>query len=101
MTKKITKRETLLECLDLMKKIRNAFSKGQYGMLAIERYTAIYEEYDEKCQILREMIQALESEPVRRAMADWQKMVMENGPEALKLDGGQKNEEVQLLREGV
>lgn len=87
MAREITKRETLLECLELMKKFRNAFSKDQYGMMAIERYTALYEEYDAKCWILREMIQALESEPVRRAMADWQKMVMENGPEALKLDG--------------
>lgn len=91
---KITKRETLLECLDLMKKIRNAFSQDSWGLAAIERYTAIFEEYDEKCQILREMIQAMESEPVRAAMADWQKMVMENGPEALKLDeGGKKNDQ--------
>lgn len=112
MARKITKRETLLECLDLMKKIRNAFSKGQYGMLAIERYTAIFEEYDEKCQILREMIQALESEPVRRAMADWQREIMKNGPEALKTEENftkdaipfpedENNEEVLQLREGI
>ena len=97
----ITKRNTLLECLEMMKKIRNSFSKGRLGITPIDRYATLYEEYDRKCEILREMIQALESETVRRAMADWQKMVMDNGPEALKLDGGQKNEEVQLLREGV
>ena len=84
---KVTKRETLLECLDLMKKFRNSFSHKGWGMAPIERYAALYQEYDEKCQIIREMIQALESEPVRRAMADWQKMVMEQGPEALMMDG--------------
>ena len=82
----ITKRNVLLECLDLMKKLRNSFSTDGWGTAPIPRYIALYQEYDEKCEILREMIQALESEPVRRAMADWQKMVMDNGPEALPLD---------------
>ena len=82
----ITKRNTLLECLELMKKLRNSFSTDGWGTAPIPRYIVLYQEYDEKCQILREMIQALESEPVRRAMAEWQKMVMEKGPEALKLD---------------
>jgi len=112
MARVITKRETLLECLELMKKFRNAFSKDKYGMLAIERYTALYEEYDAKCWILREMIQALESEPVRKAMAEWQKEVMAKGPEALKTEENftkdaipfpedENNEEVLQLREGI
>ena len=84
----VTKRETLLECLDLMKRFRNCFSQKGIGLAPIDRYTALFTEYDEKCQILREMIQALESEPVRQAMADWQKEVMRKGPEALPLDGG-------------
>ena len=74
---KITKRETLLECLDLMKKIRNSFSHKGWGMAPIERYTILFTEYDEKCQILREMVQALESEPVRKALANWQKEIMD------------------------
>lgn len=83
----VTKRETLLECLDLMKKFRACFSHKGMGMMPTPRYAALFKEYDEKCRILREMLQALESEPVRKALANWQMMVMEKGPEALKLVG--------------
>ena len=92
--REVTKKETLLECLDIMKKFRNNFSQKGYGMAPIERYTALFEEYDKKCEILRDMIHALDSEPVRKALADWQKEVMENGPEALRLDGGEEQTEV-------
>ena len=47
-----------------------------------------FHEQEQVCRVLREMIQALESEPVRKAMANWQQEVMANGPTALKLDGG-------------
>ena len=82
----VTKRETLLECLDLMKKFRACFSHKGMGMIPTPRYAALFKEYDEKCRILREMIQALESEPVRKALANWQQMVIEKGPEALRMD---------------
>ena len=82
----VTKRETLLECLDLMQKIRKSYTEKGCGLAPIQRYQILFQEYDEKCQILREMIQALESEPVRKALAEWQKMVMDRGPAALKLD---------------
>ena len=85
----ITKRQTLLECLDLMTKFRNSFSHKGMGISAIERYQALYEEYDRKCEILREMIRALESEPVRRALADWQRM--ELPPAVLTFDGEGKD----------
>jgi len=51
----------------------------------------LFEEYDMKCRILREMLQALESEPVRAAMANWQQMVMEKGPEALQIREENRN----------
>lgn len=73
----ITRRDVLLECLDIMKKIRNSFSKDRLGLQAADRYDALFDEYDIKCRILREMIQANESAPVRRALADWQKEIME------------------------
>ena len=37
-------------------------------------------------QVLQELIHAYDSEPVRSALADWQKDVMKNGPSALQLD---------------
>ena len=49
-----------------------------------------FQEQAEKCRILEDMIHALDSEPVRRAMADWQKEIIENGPpKEMKLDGGE------------
>ena len=87
----VTKRETLLECLDLMEKFRKSFTVKGSGLMPIQRYQALYDEYDEKCKVLREMIQALESEPVRKAMAEWQQLVMDRGPEALELK--EKNNE--------
>ena len=84
----VTKRETLLECLDLMQKFRRCFSEKGSGLTPIPRYKALFDEYDAKCEILRDMLQALESEPVRAAMANWQQMVMEKGPEALQIREG-------------
>lgn len=84
MKREITRRETLLECLDLMKKLRNSFSVKGYGMTPIDRYAVLYQEYDEKCQIIREMIQAMESEPVRKALAGWQ--TEELPPTVLRFD---------------
>ena len=80
-SREITRRETLLECLDMMKRIRNAFSRDQLGLQAEEKFEALFAEYDEKCRILREIIQANESEPVRRALADWQKEILDRGTE--------------------
>ena len=99
--REITKRETLLECLDIMKKFRNNFSQRGYGMAPIERYTALFDEYDKKCEILREMIQALESEPVRKALSDWQKQVIRNGPEALSLDGPEQSETIREAEDEI
>jgi hypothetical protein len=35
-----------------------------------------FDEYEQKCAVLRELIQAYESEPVRAALADWQVRLM-------------------------
>ena len=78
MAREITKKETLLECLEIMRKFRNCFSHKGWGMAPIERYQALYDEYEDKCRILEDMIHALDSEPVRRALADWQKELMED-----------------------
>ena len=43
----------------------------------------------QKIEILKDMIHAYESEPVRRAMANWQKEIMErHGEPEAKMDGG-------------
>ena len=77
----VTKRNTLLECLDMMEKCKKAFSKNEEGREPEERYGSLFREYEEKCKILRELIRALESEPVRNVLADWQKLIVDYGPE--------------------
>lgn len=84
--RKVTRRETLLECLDLMTKIRNGFSVKGYGMTPIARYVELYDEYDQKCERVREIMRALETESVQRALADWQKEIMHAEQTGMKLD---------------
>ena len=74
----VTKKATLLECLDIMRRLRNSFSHKGWGMVPIDRYHEFFEEYSRKCEIIEEMIHALDSEPVRRALANWQKELMED-----------------------
>ncbi|MCR5566187.1 MAG: hypothetical protein K6F61_04995 [Clostridiales bacterium] len=89
----ITKRNALLKCLKEQEELRNLCSvkyEGRYPMKGMEKE---FNEQEQVCRILRELIQALESEPVRRAVADWQKEVISNGPSALEIEmklGGEK-----------
>ena len=46
-------------------------SKNRRGFEALEGLEEEFEERREKCRILRDMIQALESGPVRAALAEW------------------------------
>ena len=84
--REVTRRETLLECLDLMTKIRNGFSQKGYGIVPIERYIELYDEYDQKCEVIRELIRCVESESVKRALADWQKELMQAEKLEMKLN---------------
>lgn len=54
-----------------------ACSEGGKKLIPMPGLTEQFEQQRKKCELLREMIHALESEPVRRVMADWQKEVME------------------------
>lgn len=47
--------------------------------MKLEPLRGFEDEFDaqmKRCRILREIIQALESEPVRRSMAEWQKEIV-------------------------
>lgn len=46
----------------------------------------------QKITVLEDLIQAYETEPVRKALADWQRDVMENGASALDLNVGPSKE---------
>ena len=77
----VTKRNVLLECLGWMERIKTAYSKDLKGREPDEKYGNMFQEYEEKCQILRELIRALESEPVRDAISNWQELIDKYGPE--------------------
>lgn len=51
-------------------------SKNKMGFEALEGLEDEFDERQKKCQILRDLIQAYESEPVRKALAEWQIRLM-------------------------
>lgn len=77
MSREITRRSTLLDCLAYQERWKNMASKDREGRVPVEGLEDEFYEREAKCRILREMIQALESEPVRAAMAEWQIRLME------------------------
>lgn len=85
----INRRSVLIECLAIMREELQICSKNWNGLEPKEGMEEAWQQGRQKIEILKEMIKSLSSEPVRRALADWQKDVMENGPTALKLDDGE------------
>ena len=76
MSREITRRETLLDCLEMMRMRRNVVSVGRRGMIPLQGYEDLFFEHQRKCCIIQELIQANESEPVRKVLAEWQIMLM-------------------------
>jgi len=77
MDRVITRRETLLECLEMMRMRFRVVSVDRKGIIPIEGQEDLFFERQRKCRIIQDLIQANESEPVRQALADWQIMLME------------------------
>ena len=88
----INRRSVLIECLAIMREELQICSKNWNGLEPKEGMEEAWQQCRQKIEILKDMIQSLQSEPVRAALADWQKDVMENGPSALKLDEGWEQE---------
>ena len=84
----INRRSVLIECLAIMQEELQICSKHWNGLEPKEGMEEAWVQCRQKIEILKDMIQALQSEPVRIALADWQKETMRNGPSALKLDEG-------------
>lgn len=74
--KKITRRSVLLECLQEREMEMKGYSRDARGLISLMGYEELFEESREKCRILRELVQALESEPVRKMIANWQMEIM-------------------------
>lgn len=82
----ITRKSVLLECLSIMKSELAICSKHYNGLEPANGMEEAWQQGRQKVEILKDLIQAYDSEPVRAALADWQKEVMDNGPSVLKLD---------------
>ena len=72
----ITRKSVLLECLSIMREEQRICSKGYNSLEPAKGMEEAWEQGRQKIQILQEIIQALDSEPVLRAMANWQKEEM-------------------------
>lgn len=76
MNKEITRRSVLLECLDIMRQSLKICSVNYEARMPKEGMEEQFDELEKKCEILRDLIQAYESEPVRAALAEWQIRLM-------------------------
>ena len=83
----VTRRSVLTECLEYERDLWKLTSEGYDMRIPMKGMEDLFAEQRKKCELLQDMLHALESEQVRCALADWQKDVMQNGPTALKLDG--------------
>ena len=73
----ITRRSVLLDALEREEAVMASCSMNGMKLVPIRGYEEMFRGQREKCRLLREMIQALESEPVRREIANWQRDIME------------------------
>ena len=72
----ITRRSVLLDALAREEAGMAACSRDGKKLEPMTGLEETFKEQAEKCRLLREMIQALESEPVRQSIANWQKDIM-------------------------
>jgi len=73
----VTTRDALLECLEMMRMLTKLASVGMHGRIPLAGQEDLFYERQAKCRLIQELIQANESEPVRHAIANWQKMLMD------------------------
>lgn len=89
MDRNVTRREVLLECLEIIRLEWKMTSKSYNCLEPKEGMEAAFDDCLKKCVVLQQLIQALENEPVRaaiakfldeepeRGIAQWQKDLME------------------------
>ena len=94
----INRKSVLLECLSIMRAELRVCSKDYNGLIPADRMEEAWEQGRQKVKILEDLIHAYDSEPVRVALADWQKEIMQEGPPAsIRFDG---EDEVVAIHEG-
>ena len=81
----INRKSVLLECLEYERGLWKLCSRNYDMLEPMKGMDDKFDEQKEKCRILQELIQAYDSEPVRAALADWQKDVMDGPEPVMKL----------------
>lgn len=76
-----TRRGILREYLEIEEGMLRAYSKHMSKLEPKEGMEEKWERARKRCQIIREMIQALENDKVQEAMANWQTRIMEEDRE--------------------
>ena len=90
----INRISVLKECLSIMRQELAICSENYNGLTPKKGMEEAWEQGRQKVAILQEMIQALQNESVRMAMADWQKDLMKNGIQTeLKFDEERQHQE--------
>lgn len=84
----INRKSVLMECLEIMRQELAMCSKHYNGLEPAQGMEEAWQQGRKKVEILADMIHAMENESVRKALAEWQIDVMDNGPTALEMDRG-------------
>ena len=82
----LTRKSTLEKCLIILREELRICSSDYRGLTPKQGMEQAWDEIRQEVTILEELIHAYDAEPVRAAIANWQKEVMEHGASQLKLD---------------
>lgn len=91
-TKEITTRNVLLEYLTRERQKLKMVSKGGNMLEPAFGLAAEWKTQRKRCEILQKLVRALESEPVRRSIAEWQKEMLQ-APEQARAEAMRFTEE--------
>lgn len=76
MTKTVTRKSVLLECLEWLRWNRNKMSRGGRGQCALPGMLDEFFEAQQKVDIMMDVIHFLDTDVGMRGLADWQRREM-------------------------
>jgi len=91
MKEEITARSILAETLQRHEMLMRGYSKGGKSLEPAPGFQDDFDIEAKKCRIIRELMQALVSGPVRTGIAKWQQDVMEGKATELYGEGWEKD----------
>ena len=96
----MTRSEALRFTIRIMEQEQRKVSEGWRRLTPMEGKEEKFHELEDAIHELKEIGQALQADGVRKSLAEWQERVMENGPEALPLDGDYYGEKALRMSDG-